>query len=79
MSIPCEKHRKAPVKGYHACPGCEVEMLRAELKACKLLMRECEEELKHNGGVYCELSAFLEGEMPAQDVIAILGKDYGHE
>lgn len=26
----CNKHRENPVKGYCACPGCEIENLRAE-------------------------------------------------
>jgi hypothetical protein len=26
----CTKHTKEPVKGYHACVGCEVESLRIE-------------------------------------------------
>ncbi len=30
MAVACDKHRKDPVIGYCACPGCEVEMLRAE-------------------------------------------------
>lgn len=30
MAFACDKHRKEPVIGYCACPGCEVEMLRAE-------------------------------------------------
>jgi hypothetical protein len=42
MSIACDKHRENPVKGYSACPGCEVErltrereQLRAELDALR--------------------------------------------
>lgn len=27
----CNQHANSPVKGYSACPGCEVERLRAEL------------------------------------------------
>lgn len=26
----CDKHKETPVVGYHSCPGCEVDMLRAE-------------------------------------------------
>lgn len=31
MTSPCEKHKESPVIGYSACPGCEVERLRAEV------------------------------------------------
>lgn len=30
--IACTKHKTNPVKGYHACPGCEVEALRTEVE-----------------------------------------------
>ncbi|MFJ3121280.1 hypothetical protein ACIPI6_32725 [Pseudomonas protegens] len=31
----CKEHFLNPVKGYSACPGCEVERLRAELKGLR--------------------------------------------
>lgn len=30
MSRYCDKHMKTPTWGYHDCPACEVESLRAE-------------------------------------------------
>lgn len=39
----CDKHKAAPVKGYHACPGCEVEALRAEVERLKEATRRASE------------------------------------
>lgn len=37
----CEKHRKAPARGYSECEGCEVESLQSENK----LLRETVKDL----------------------------------
>lgn len=46
----------------------------AELQAAKLLLEQCNEVIAEDGGVYIELRCFLSGEMPASEVIALLGK-----
>lgn len=33
----CDKHQEYPVNGYYECPGCEVEILRAEVEKWKAL------------------------------------------
>lgn len=33
--IACKDHAKNPIKGYFACPGCEVQMLRDEVERIK--------------------------------------------
>lgn len=33
--ISCKDHAKNPIKGYFACPGCEVQMLRDEVERIK--------------------------------------------
>lgn len=45
-----------------------------DLQAAKLLLEQCNEVIEEDGGVYIELRCFLSGEMPASDVIALLGK-----
>lgn len=34
--IACKDHAKNPIKGYFACPGCEVQMLRDEVERMKV-------------------------------------------
>lgn len=51
-----------------------IEDLRSELQAAKLLLEQCNEVIAEDGGVYIELRCFLSGEMPAADIIALLGK-----
>lgn len=50
----------------------EVDQLRAEVEASRLLLEQCNEVIAEDGGVYIELRAFLAGTMPASDVIALL-------
>lgn len=50
----------------------EIVKLREEVKACHLLLRECNEVLAEDGGVYIELRAYLSGRLPASEVVAIL-------
>lgn len=52
----------------------ESDAALAELQAAKLLLEQCNEVIAEDGGVYIELRCFLSGEMPASDVIALLGK-----
>jgi len=41
-------------------------------EASRLLLEECNKVIAEDGGVYIELRAFLEGKMPASEVIALL-------
>lgn len=54
-----------------------VEILRKEVQAAKLLLSECDKVLEEDGGVYIELRAFLSGKMSADDVIALLASQQG--
>lgn len=49
-----------------------LDILRREVQAAKLLLSECDKVLEEDGGVYIELRAFLSGKMDADDVIALL-------
>ncbi|MDG9858452.1 hypothetical protein N7403_31770, partial [Pseudomonas nitroreducens] len=49
-----------------------LDILRKEVQAAKLLLSECDKVLEEDGGVYIELRAFLSGKMSADDVIALL-------
>lgn len=50
----------------------ELDQLRAEVEASRLLLEQCNEVIAEDGGVYIELRAFLAGTMQASDVIALL-------
>ncbi|QIE84729.1 hypothetical protein [Pseudomonas nitroreducens] len=56
-----------------------LDLLRKEVHAAKLLLSECDKVLEEDGGVYIELRAFLSGKMDADDVIALLASQQGEQ
>lgn len=54
-----------------------LDLLRKEVQAAKLLLSECDKVLEEDGGVYIELRAFLSGKMDADEVIALLASQQG--
>lgn len=64
-----EAERDAALAELEACRKDAVD-----LQAAKLLLEQCNEVIAEDGGVYIELRCFLSGEMPAADIIALLGK-----
>ena len=54
-----------------------LEILRKEVQAAKLLLSECDKVLEEDGGVYIELRAFLSSKMSADEVIKLLASQQG--
>lgn len=44
----CKKHQAKPVVGYNPCPGCEVEMLRAERDALAAHVERLEDIIEYS-------------------------------
>jgi hypothetical protein len=52
----------------------ELATLRKQIEAQRLLLEQAERALAEDGTTYVELQAFLQGKMPPEDVIALLGQ-----
>lgn len=52
----------------------EVNALKERVEAQQLLLEQAEQALTDEGVAYVELRAFLRGDMPAEDVISLLGR-----
>lgn len=53
----------------------ELEALKQTALAQRLLLEQADEALTEDGTAYVELRAFLKGQMPAADVVDILGRE----
>lgn len=65
------KSRRTSLAEQHEA---ELKELNEQIRAQRLLLEQAEQTLTDEGVAYVELRAFLRGDMPAADVISILGR-----
>lgn len=63
----CKKHQDQPVRGYSACPGCEVESQRAEIASLKAEILA----LRDSAALHAQLQRAADG-LPATYVIKVV-------